>query len=218
MWTCAARQKEAMMPTHKQQLQLLDQYVMRAAKDVIPFIQACNRGGYAQFLNTMYHYTLTSEQQLRQAAEKSHDDALREYFLHQAKEERGHYLLAKRDMEGIGGTLKPAPSAPVLAYRAYWEEIPKERAAAYLGAVYVFENVALYVAKDVIDMMRRLELQKKETRWLSVHLEADVQHGKEAAAICERYLPRFKDTIFSGAETFSVLWSNIFKEAFQEEI
>ncbi len=197
--------------------EILKHYAQAAADEIRGFIQECTLEGYKNFLNTMYHYTFTSEEQLQTAAERSPTPELKDYFLHQAKEERGHYLLALRDLEAFDCEPEKETTPAILEYRKYWEAISQEKAAQYLGAVYVFENVASFLGRDVLGMMERLRLTKKQSRWLIVHMEADQGHGAEAEEIAQKYFTEFHDDILKGAKTFYQLWVNIFKDAFVEK-
>lgn len=196
----------------------LTNFTKKAADEIIPFIKNCNIEGYKNFLNTMYHYTLESERQLLDALNKSYFNEIKEYFKMQAKEERGHYLLAERDLEEFDEKPTTKCSNEIIKFREFWDSIDSKRSMIYLGAQYVFENVASYLAKDVIDMMKRLELTKKQSRWLIVHLEADLGHGAEIEKICLKYLPQHSKEIVYGAEKFFELWTEIFKEAFVEKV
>src|SRR5690242_10145274 len=84
------------------QLSLLPQYPQRAAEALKPLLERATMEEYKHFLFMMYHYTKDSGNKLIYAAEKSESPELKKYFLQMAKEERGHYLLAKRDYEGFG--------------------------------------------------------------------------------------------------------------------
>ncbi len=196
--------------------ELLDEFVIEAAGQIAPFIQLCDLEGYMHFLDTMYHYTLTSEAQLKTAAQRSPSEELQQYFVQQAKEERGHYLLAQRDLEGFGRSVSLETPTTIIEYRHFWNDISHDDALKYLGAVYVFENISKYLAADCIALMKRLSLKKTQSRWLRVHLEADVHHGAEAEKICNAYLKSHAQEIISGAKDFGILWSAIFRDAFKK--
>lgn len=194
---------------------ILPSLPIKIARDLAPLIEGASLPVYKHFLLTMYHYTRHAEEQLMHASESCSDIVLKKYFYHMAREERGHYLLAQRDYEEFGGSVEDMKApASVKNFQDYWYSLGKDNVNEFVGAMYVFENVATAVAKDVIAMMARLELTRKQSRWLRVHLEADIGHGDEARQMCERYVADNPSAMLMAAEVGTEEWAAVFQFAF----
>lgn len=190
-------------------------YPQQAADTVRPLLTGCNLAGYKHFLAMMYHYTKDSENKLHFAAEHSPMAELKEYFHHMAKEERGHYLLALKDYEGFGEHFDTETvPASVKAFNDFWYKLGQKDCNEFLGALYVFESVASLVGDEIKSLIVRLELTKKQCRWLAVHAEADVGHGDEAAEMCRKYLHRNPQALQQAAAEATRRWSAVFVDAF----
>lgn len=193
----------------------LDVLPLMAAESVREYLHSASLAEYQHFLDHMYHYTRRSEENLLNAACHSHTEELKDYFEHMAKEERGHYLLAERDLEGFG--LKPSnviPSTVQMINRFWDEQKSYKHGNAFLGIVYVFENVAQHVGEDIKALLQRLEVTKKQSRWLSVHAEADLEHGDEAEALTMKYMPENPELLVTSAEKACELWIKLMQAAF----
>jgi hypothetical protein len=188
------------------------------AEELRPLLKATDIEVYKHFLVTMYHYTRFAYDQLTHAKSLCGQEDQILYFEHMAKEERGHYLLAKRDYEEFGGSIEDTlVPASVEHFADYWYRLGKNNVNEFLGAVYVFENVAGCVGKEVVEMMQRLELTRRQSRWLRVHLEADIGHGNEALEMCQRYVTENPEAMLHAAEGAAIQWLNVFRHAFTLE-
>jgi len=197
-------------------LKLLESYAEKAANSVSHHLKRASLEDYIHFLNYMYHYTRFSEHNLMLASQASQTEELREYFKHMAKEERGHYLLAVRDLEGFGLNVTDQTPAVVEAINQLWESLKDQKTAnGYLGIIFVFENVVKYVGDDIKDLLRRLNLGKKQCRWLSVHAEADLEHGAEATEMADKHFSNNPALLVESAKKATELWVELMAEAFQ---
>jgi heme oxygenase len=190
----------------------LEKMAELVANDLRKPLLNANRNNYIHFLNMMYHFTLPSEAVLKRAAELSHTKELREYFLHMAKEERGHYVLAQEDLRGFG--LEPSKETPeemIILSKAVDELHARDNICAYLGAIFLCENVAKHLQKEGREMLQKLDLNKKQSRWVAVHLEADLEHGEEIKEICGKYVDTYGHDIIDGAKTIYKPWLNLFR-------
>lgn len=191
-------------------------YPKQCADAVRPYIQGANLESYTHFLEMMYHYTLGSEAKCMYAAEQTTAPELKEYFFHMAKEERGHYRLAEKDLEGFGQSIDKTHTPTVVTeFNDFWYQLGKRSPNEFAGAILVFEGIADYLATDVVNLLNRLQLNKKQSRWLRIHIEADHDHGAEAVAICRQYFDHAPEAMEAAAAKASVMWSNVFKEAFK---
>jgi hypothetical protein len=195
-------------------MQELECYSVEAAEAARSFIRQADVENYKNFLKMMYYYTLDSENKLQFAADHSDNDELREYFLQMKKEETNHFLLAKKDYEGYGGTIDERYIPPVVqAFNDFWYSHGKTDVAEFVGALYIFESIATRVQDDIRDLLQRLEVTGKQSRWLRVHVEADEEHGEEAYDMCAKYIGRNPEAIVAAAAQARDRWIAVFREA-----
>lgn len=170
---------------------------------------------YKHFLGVMYHYTRRSEYHLKQAAKHSHTDELRDYFEHMAAEEKNHYKLAEHDLKGYGLEVSEVVPESVKDINNFWDSLETtQHGNGYIGIVYVFENIAKHIQSDIKDMLLRVQANGKQSRWLRVHAEADLDHGQEAEEIMLKYLPDNPKLLIETAQRASLLWIRLMQEAF----
>lgn len=201
-------------PTNSEAVfQELEALALKAADSLRKPLTTAKLPNYRNFLNMMYYYTLPSEETLLRASEVSETEDLREYFKHMAKEERGHYVLAQEDLRALD--TEPSAETPkeITAFTDTVDEILGQSIYAYLGAIYLFENIAKHLQEEGRAFLAGLDLNKKQTRWLSVHLEADLEHGEEIKEACEKHIAH-ADEILAGANKIYGPWSDVFSEAF----
>jgi hypothetical protein len=200
-------------------LNVLPEYPARIAKELSPLLQKADLKTYQNFLLTMYFYTYKAEDMLIHARNLAPDSRLQTYFHKMAREERGHYLLAKKDFEEFGLRVEERPEPALVSnFRNFWFGLGKQSINEFLGALYVFENVASLVGKDVIEMMQRLELTKKQSRWLRVHLEADAGHGEDALNICKQYIDENPEALLEAVAIGAQEWMNVFRYALSQKL
>ena len=160
--------------------QELDSLPAAMAAAVRPHLDAADLDGYLRFLDAMVHYTRGSGDRLRHAAAHAPTDALRGFFARLAKEEAGHHKLAEADLAAFGRAPGATPPDGVAGFHRGWMEAVSP--AEWLGALHVLENVGAHLAADAARSLGRLGIGKGQARFVLVHLEADVEHGREAAA------------------------------------
>src|SRR5690606_3661963 len=137
------------------------------------------------------------------------------FYQELADDEESHYMLAKADLEEFGETVDPHnPPEPVQRFHDYWKSLAEQHSSAYLGVLYVAENIAKHVPGKVIDMFPKLQLTKAQTRWLRVHAEVDLEHGAEVQEMCARYMDEYEDVITDAAKQMSQFWIDIMHEGF----
>lgn len=166
---------------------------------------------YKQFLNTMFHYTGRSGEMIQHAGNLAHDDVLKAFFTRMVSEEKGHYILAQEDLRALGGDVSETIPQSVLDFHHNWFNLG-DTIYAYLGAIYVFENIAKHLQQEGVDMFARLNLNKKQRRWVAVHLEADLMHGEEIIALCAQYYDQDQAACLKGGEVMCRSWINVFTQ------
>lgn len=186
--------------------QQLDEYAKKAADAVRKGLNNTDLEGYKRFLNMMYHYTLKSGDKLKAIADNSPNEELRDYFHHMYLEERNHYMLAKQDLKGYGLTPNPETPKEIQEMDKFWERLNGGHINGYLGALYVFENIADKVGDDIKEMFQRLNIQKDQRRWVAIHAEVDLDHGAEVKEILDRYLEENIDAAVKSAKEACDKW------------
>lgn len=164
---------------------------------------------YKRFLNTMFHYTARSGEMISHAGKVSHDEVLKEFFGHMLSEEKGHYLLAKEDLKALGDDISEDIPPAVISFHKRWFNLG-DNIYPYLGAVYVFENIAKHIQVEGRQLFERLSLTKKQRRWIAVHLEADLDHGNEIIEICRHYYHLDPPSFLAGGKVMCDSWINVF--------
>jgi rubrerythrin len=193
----------------------LDSYTKKAADTIFASFREADLDMYKHFLNSMYHYTLHSGERLEFAARVAETDELKAFYKELADDEESHYRLAQADLEEFGDKVDPEnPPEPVQRFHEYWRSLAKQHSSAYLGVLYVAENIAKYVTGPVLDMFPKLQLTKAQTRWLRVHAEVDLEHGAEVQEMCARYMDNYEHVITDAAKKMSQFWIDIMNEGF----
>ena len=169
---------------------------------------------YKHFLDTMYHYTKNTGYKAQEASENVQSKELQEFFKAFVAEEDWHYKLARDDLRAMGLQVSETSPKEVVAFDEFWESLKDKNENWYLGALYVFENIARYVAKDVREFIERHDLSKAQSRWLAEHAEADIEHGEQVAQLVEKYVGNNPEAAIESSKQASELWVNIMREAF----
>jgi hypothetical protein len=168
--------------------ELLADIPLSMAQATAPVLGAVDRVRYAGFLDAMVHYTRGSGARLRHAAAHAQSAEHQQFFAKLAAEENGHYLLAEADLIGLAGDrpVPPTDSAMAQALVADFDKSWFAAAAAphWLGALYALENVAAHLVTEVGPQLLRLQLARNESRFVTTHLTADIEHGGAVASLC----------------------------------
>jgi len=189
----------------------LEGYARDAADKIRSNLKNMDRETYMNFLDVMYHYTKGSGDKLKEIAPLAHNEELKKYFLHMAKEERGHYLLAQEDLRELGREVSTQECKEVTEFNTNWRNLAEKAVYGYLGACYVFENVAKHFQEEGPEaFLKRMNLKKTQARWVLVHKEADLEHGQEIQEICAKYGTENPRAVLYGAEVMYKAWVNVF--------
>ncbi|MES2961055.1 MAG: iron-containing redox enzyme family protein [Pseudomonadota bacterium] len=201
----AVAQKENVV-SNEATFEQLESYAKKAADAVIKGLEKTDLDGYKRFLNMMYHYTLKSGDKLKAISDNSPNQELRDYFHHMYLEERNHYMLAKQDLKGFG--LVPNAETPqeVTDMDKFWISLQGGHVNGFLGALYVYENIADKVGDHVKAMLQRLNIEKDQRRWLSIHVEVDLDHGAEVKEVLEKYLAENPEAALASAKIACDRW------------
>ena len=202
------------MNTNNEVLNTIRSYSIGAADSIRPYLLNADLESYKKFLNAMYHYTLTSGDKLAAVAKKAPTEELKSFFEHMFREERYHFKLAEQDLKGFGLTPKPETPKAVTDFNNFWASLKDNHFNAYLGALYVFENIADKVTEEIKNFLTRIGVNEKQRRGLSIHAEADIEHGQLITNFLNKYLSENVEAAVNGAKEAQKKWSAIMVEAF----
>lgn len=196
-------------------LDTLRPILKKTAEQVAAAHSKIDRSLYAVFLNTMYHYTLKSQERLEYASEICPSEDLKEFFSHLAEEEASHYVLAEADLKSLGAKLdKEHMPQSVANFEAYWNSIGADRYAELIGALYILESVGDELQALAAKNIAKLGVDRTQVRFVMVHLKEDQEHGKGARDLCEKYWKSEPEALLKGAEEASKHWVAIMTEGF----
>lgn len=154
---------------------------------------------YADWLAQSYYYTSYSTRMLAFAASWT-DTKEQGYYrrsLQHIREEQGHDLIAKNDLEKLGLSLQDFSEKGVT--RSLWEPQffkMQKSPAALLGYILALEELAV---KTFAPLYGRIsEIYPKEAcRFVKVHADDDPDHVEEAMKQIEACTPEQKTVIFA---------------------
>jgi hypothetical protein len=191
----------------------LDAFAKQAANAVKPHIAPAKASveQYKKFLDIMYHYTLTSGEKLTIASKRVQEgqEDLKDFFDHMAHDEHGHYLVAKADLKAFDEDISYETPSVIVEFNQFWQTLGVKNPFGYLGALYVFENVARHLLEDIPTYVKTLELEKTQVRFVMLHAEADDEHGDLAKELCEKYIEQDPAEVLGAAEKAADLWARI---------
>jgi hypothetical protein len=191
----------------------LDAYTKDAAETIIAAFGEADLAQYKHFLNSMYHYTLHSGERLQYAASRAETPDLKAFYQKLADDEESHFRLAEADLAEFGEPVDPEnPPDPVQRFHAYWQALGKGHSSAYLGVLYVAENIARFIKTSVIDMFPKIPLTRAQTRFVRVHAEVDLEHGAEVQEMCTHYMDEHESVITDAAAQMARFWVEIMQE------
>jgi hypothetical protein len=191
----------------------LDSYTKNAASTIIAAFKGADVGQYKHFLNSMYHYTLHSGERLQFAASRAETPDLKAFYQKLADDEESHYKLAEADLAEFGQAVDPTnPPDPVQRFHQYWQSLGKGHSSAYLGVLYVAENIAKFVDTSVVDMFPKIPLNRAQTRFVRVHAEVDLEHGAEVQEMAASYMDNYEPVITDAAAQMARFWVEIMQE------
>ncbi|NEP54444.1 MAG: iron-containing redox enzyme family protein [Moorea sp. SIO3C2] len=196
-------------------VQTLDCIAQEGAKEIAAAFDLATRTNYIHLVSTFYHYSAPGETQLLRAAEAAPTNAMKMLYIHLARDEADHDILAIRDLKALGYKLEPE-SKLTAGYHAYWSNFSDEKVIEYLGMNVVIEYLISYLNSCAKTMRERLKLKAEECTWLQLHCEEDEQHG-EAAVKCvkEHINERFADLMIKGGMGDKRRFVSMFIDALQ---
>lgn len=154
---------------------------------------------YSDWLAQSYYYTSYSTRMLAFAASWT-DTAEQGYYrrsLQHIREEQGHDLIAKNDLEKLGGSLSNLHERGVT--RSLWEPQfykMQKSPAALLGYILALEELAVKTF-GVLHTKLSEVYPKEACRFVQVHADDDPDHVEEALKQIEACTPEQREAIYA---------------------
>jgi hypothetical protein len=145
------------------------------------------RDQYAAIVNTLYHYHSGATRRLTHAAQLATEPDLKRFLGEMIEEEHDHEALALSDLSALGRAASEQLPKAVADYERNWCSLDATQQLAYAGMLYALESVPAKIVQSAIATIARLDLTPQQTRFLAVHLEADLVHTQMAKVVCEAH-------------------------------
>jgi hypothetical protein len=121
----------------------------------------------------------------------------RELLAH-LREETGHELFARRDLEALGETLEAHPElvATSVLYQAQYYRIERTPPLGLFGYALLLEGVASRVGPTLCERVQRAH-GKKACTFLDLHARADTTHYPEGIRWVEGFDPSARESVLA---------------------
>lgn len=153
---------------------------LSAAADRYPWE---NRDAYAWYLAQTYYYLIHSTRLLGLGAARFavQEEGLHMRYLEHAREEKGHHLLALKDLENLGYDIKDFPEMPAtrLVYEPQYYKIEFLDPCALFGYIFALEGISARRAEDLCKLVETY-YGRTPANFLRVHGKADPDHLEKA--------------------------------------
>lgn len=140
---------------------------------------------YAAWLSQTYFYASRSTRLLLMAAAHMEMDlpVLHRRFSAHASEEKGHEVLARRDLEVLGYSLQKIREFPVTKafYATQFYQVQNESAEILMGWILPLEGLAIENGAQIREIIVKAH-PKAPTQFLNVHVDEDPDHLTSAFA------------------------------------
>lgn len=162
-----------------------------------------NKDFYAQWLAQSYYYTSRSSRLLLMAAAscKMDQQPLHRRLTAHASEEKGHELIAEKDLKDLGFDLSKYPELPITTafYATQFYNIQNNSVECFMGWVLPLEGLAYEYGEKIRNAVQRKD-PKIKTRFLDIHIDEDPEHLKSAFAAINALPPDKQHLLLSNME------------------
>lgn len=171
-----------------------------------------NKRAYAEFLAQTYYYICHSTRLLAASASRfsQEDQGMHKRFLHHTDEENSHELLALRDLQKLGYSIKDFPELAQtrILYEVQYYKIEHLDPAALMGYILALETLA---GKDFKWLKEKVTgLYGKEcAKFIQVHADEDPDHIEKALEVIEKLDVGRHGHIDMNLEQTAVCYSNM---------
>jgi hypothetical protein len=175
-----------------------------------------DRGAYSAWLAQTFHYVSFSSRIISMAAAFTPLDEpqLHSRFVNHSAEESNHEILAKRDLEALGGKIEDYPlfSSTRALYQSQYYYAQVEGAASLMGYFISLEGLALHCAKTASERVLKATQNPKTINFLRVHAEDDIEHVDKALKALEKFKPESLRAVAVNLENTRMFYSRMLQE------
>jgi pyrroloquinoline quinone (PQQ) biosynthesis protein C len=167
-----------------------------------------NLENYKFWLSQTYYQTKWSNQALRFIAQNSNNIDSKNRWLEHAKEEAGHHLDAKRDLQKLGGNLNQYEELheTKAIYQRQWFIAKHVSPEACYGWILALEGLAAKIPREYINGLI-LEHGEESMSFVIEHTTEDIEHLEKALQM----VSSFKDqsTIIENLKTSTYFYKSM---------
>lgn len=171
---------------------------------------------YAAWLAQSYYYTSRSSRLLLMAAAHCN---MKQSVLHRrlslhAAEEKGHEILAQRDLKDLGYELKDIPefSSTTAIYATQFFKVQNESVENFMGWVFPMEGIAISFGAIIRDRLAAVKNANLPTRFLDIHVDEDEDHVESAFKAVQDLLPEVLEGLLQNMDVTKDLYLNMLHE------
>lgn len=139
------------------------------------------------------------------------DQKLHQFCLNHLKEEAGHELLAKKDLEILGDKLKQLPPSPETEYmiqnQYYWIN---KTPFAHFGFFWVLEQLSVLCGNQIIERVHKAH-GTNCTSFLDLHASEDVKHTKTIYSKVQAFPEHELESLISNIRQTGFAYSEMLK-------
>ncbi len=165
---------------------------------------------YAAWLAQTYYYTSRATRLLLMAAAhcKMDQSVLHRRLAIHAGEEKGHELLAERDLKDLGFDVKNMPefTATVALYATQFYKVQNESVDVFMGWVLPMEGIAIEYGAKIREKACSNKSQKVPTRFLDIHVDEDPGHMESAFKAIKALKPESQEMMLQNMEVTKDLY------------
>ncbi len=167
---------------------------------------------YSCWLAQSYFYTSRSTRLLLMAASHAtmEQSALHRRFAIHATEEKGHELLAVRDLKDLGWDIQTIGEFPMTTafYATQFYKVQNQSSQLLMGWVLPLEGVAVEYGEKIRDAVKKHH-PKASTRFLDIHIGEDEAHVAEAIKAIETIPKEEMPGIINNIETTADMYLRV---------
>lgn len=175
-----------------------------------------NKRAYAEFLAQTYYYICHSTRLLAASAARfsQEDQGMHKRFLHHTDEENSHELLALRDLQKLGYSIKDFPESVHTRslYEVQYCKIEHQDPVALLGYILALETMAGRDFPWLKDKVTGL-YGKTCAKFIQVHADEDPDHIDKALNVIEKIKGRRLELIDINLEQTAVCYTQMLDAA-----
>jgi hypothetical protein len=201
---------------------LLESPEFRFVIDYFRTVDFSNRDAYANWLAQTYYFVSHSVRlSALGASALDVDHPLAKRMVAHTREETGHHLLARRDIEGLGKNLSDFPVFGVTSafYQAQYYKVLFENPSHLIGQILMLEALSVELGPWLLAIVEG-RFGPNASRFVDVHAREDKDHASKALAALNE-LPAenrrgVEINFMQACEMYFLILRSIKEEAFRD--